>query len=71
MSEIIRYVLVDEFDTDGDTEYETLQEAIEAAQRPGNVPSAVAQRTYVYDDSSLVWTPNGADIWPPNPEEIS
>lgn len=61
MAEITRYVLVDRQDNEGDWEYDKYDEAVKAA---GN-DHAVIQRTYVYDDSELVWTPNGRDSWPP------
>lgn len=61
MSEIIRYVLVDDEDSEGEWEYDKLDEAIAAAGKD----YAVSGRTYIYDDSELVWTPNGVDIWPP------
>lgn len=61
MSEILRYVLVDESDNEQDYEYEKFDEAVEAA----GSEMAVVQRTYTYDDSELVWTPNGKSTWPP------
>lgn len=62
MSTISRYVVVDTDDTEGDREYVTLDEAIEWARPLG---AAVIERVYAYDDSSLVWTPDGSDTWPP------
>lgn len=61
MAEITRYVLVDRSDQEGDYEYEDYQEAIVAA----GDDHAVIERHYVYDDSELVWTPEGIDTWPP------
>lgn len=61
MAEITRYVLVDRNDREGDHEYEQYDEAVQAA----GDDHAVIARTYTYDDSELVWTPNGADTWPP------
>jgi len=61
MAEILRYVTVNQEDQEGDYEYETMQEAIAAAGKS----EAVIERTYTYDDSYLVWTPNGSDTWPP------
>lgn len=62
-AEITRYVLVDENDVEGDIEYDSLVMAITDAQsREGH---AVIERTYAYQDSTLVWTPDGSDIWPP------
>jgi hypothetical protein len=67
MAEILRYVHVDLNDNEGDYEYDTLQEAIDAADEG----EAIICRTYTYDDSELVWTPNGGSTWPPedNPRE--
>jgi hypothetical protein len=62
MSEIVKYALVDRNDQEGDHEYDTLPQAIKAAKRG----HAVISRTYVYDDSELVWTPDGGDVWPPH-----
>lgn len=61
--EITRYVVSDEDGNELDTEYDTLDDARSAAQSYGDC--AVIERTYVYDDSQLVWTPNGGDTWPP------
>ncbi len=61
MAEITRYVLVDRADQEGDYEYDLMQEAIDAA----DADHAVIERHYVYDDSELVWTPDGSDSWPP------
>ena len=62
MSEILRYVLVDKDDHEQDFEYQTLDEAIRDGAKYG---MAVIEHTYVWDDSSLMWTPNGSDTWPP------
>jgi hypothetical protein len=67
MSEITRYVLVDLDDNEGDYEFDSLREAQDAADSD----HAIVERTYVYDDSSLVWTPNGDDTWPPKDKEES
>lgn len=61
MSEILKFVLVDADGVEGDYEYDDCQEAIKSA----GTTHAVIQRTYTYDDSELVWTPNGRHIWPP------
>ena len=63
-AEITRYVLVDENDVEGDEEYVTEGAAITQARYRG-LNYAVIERTYTYDDSRLVWTPDGSDIWPP------
>jgi hypothetical protein len=57
---IERYVLVDKQGIEGDWEYETFQEAQAAAD-----DRAIIMRTYEYDDSELVWTPDGSNTWPP------
>lgn len=69
MSEIHKYALVDEHNTEGDYEYGSLREARRAGAKYGQ---AVILRHYtrddedlIYDDSELVWTPNGANVWPP------
>lgn len=59
--DISRYVLIDRNDQEQDYEYEQYDEAVQAAGHD----YAVIERHYVYDDSELVWTPNGRDTWPP------
>lgn len=61
--EIQRYVLVDRYNVEGDYEYRDYDEAVKNAGLVGDY--AVICRTYTYDDSELVWTYDGADIWPP------
>lgn len=61
MAEILRYVLVDKDNNEGHNEYEDMSMAIEAADDD----HAVVERTYTYDDSELVWTPDGSNTWPP------
>ncbi|MBU8840193.1 MULTISPECIES: hypothetical protein [Mycobacteriaceae] len=63
MASITKYVLVGTDDVEQDYEYDSCPEAIEAAKKQG---CAVIEREYVYDDSSLVWTPDGSDRWPPS-----
>jgi hypothetical protein len=63
--EIIRYVLVDKNDQEADYEYEIYSEALLEA---GKKDCAIVRRTYTYDDSELVWTPNNSATWPPNPK---
>lgn len=66
MSEITRYVLVDRDDHEQDYEYETL----DGARVPCDGEEfAIIERTYTYDDSELVWTPNGATTWPPTTDD--
>lgn len=69
MAELQRYVLVDRDDNEQDHEYTTFQEAQAAAELDGDM--AVIERTYVYDDSQLVWTPDGSDSWPPDNPRLS
>lgn len=64
MSEIRKYVIVDANDNSDDAEYDTLQEAIEACVT--DEPLAVVERVYTYDDSELVWTSTGDNVWPPS-----
>lgn len=65
MAEILKYVTVDRNGVEGDYEFDTLKEAREVA----GTNSAVMQRTYLYDDSELVYTPDGGDQWPPAESE--
>lgn len=62
MAEILRFVLVDVDNNEGDTEYPTLEEAMAAADGT----QAVIMRTYIIDDSELVYTPDGGHVWPPD-----
>ena len=41
--------------------YRTMEEAVEAAGKD----QAVEMLTFEYSDRELVWTPDGADTWPP------
>lgn len=61
MSEIRKYVLVDEHDLEGDYEYESFEEA----KRAAGSEYAITERIYEYADQELVSTPNGEDRWPP------
>lgn len=64
MLPIIRYVLVDAEDVESSREYaETEYE--EAKQVAGQLGHAIIARYYEYDDSELIWTPKGDDVWPP------
>ncbi len=67
MSEIHKYVLVDEDNVEANHEFDYYPDAVLAA---GNT-DAVICRTYVYDDSELVYTPDGSSIWPPAKEETT
>lgn len=61
MSEILRFVTIGPNDQEGDQEYDSEQDAIDAAPEG----HAVIMRTYEYADSELVWTPDGSVTWPP------
>lgn len=61
MTDIRKYVLVGRDDVEQDYEYLNYQEAEENARRQD---CAVIARTYTYEDSDLVWTPDGSDTWP-------
>lgn len=68
MAEIERYVLVNGDDVSEGFEYGTASEAIaEASKR--DEPMAVMARTYVYDDSEVVWTSTGDNTWPPEDDK--
>ena len=71
MGGVKKYVLVDHHDTEQDYEYGSLREAQKAGRK---YDMAVIRRHYinqwpdgdlVYDDSELVWTPDGGNVWPP------
>ena len=66
MSEIYRYVVVDDRDNADDCEHISFAEAVDAANAR-NEPAAVVRRVYTFDDSELVWTTTGDTIWPPPP----
>ena len=64
---ILRYVLVDKDNYEGDHEYTDIDEARtdaeDRAEREGT-PWAVVERVYTYEDSNLVYTTNQSDVWP-------
>lgn len=66
MSSITRYVISDAAGQEGAFEYESLAEAKADASDRG---AAVVERTYAYEDSELVWTPDGSKSWPPDAAE--
>ena len=68
MSEIRKYVLVTLDNTYLDTLYDTFDEARDAALRDSE-PCAVVCLIYTFDDSELLWTPDGGSIWPPAPTD--
>ena len=57
-----RYAVVDKSDTKVD-DRATLNEAIAIAKADGNC--AVLQENYEYTNSTVAWTPDGSDEWPP------
>tara|TARA_Y100000310_G_scaffold200101_2_gene200106 strand:+ start:122 stop:316 length:195 start_codon:yes stop_codon:yes gene_type:complete len=59
---IRKYVLIDRDDQSRDEEYDSFEDAKAVAERTG---CAVVERQYEYADSELVWTPDGANTWPP------
>nr|WP_296763914.1 hypothetical protein [Rhodococcus sp. (in: high G+C Gram-positive bacteria)] len=65
MSEVYKYVLVDDSDEER-AEYDDYHEAVSAAEHWGY---AIVTHTYEFADSELTWTPNGEDTWPPKDEE--
>jgi hypothetical protein len=58
---ILRYVLVDSNNIEGDHEFEHYDEAVQACDDD----HAVIERTYEFSDSELVYTPDGGNVWPP------
>ena len=58
--EINKYVKVNPDGSEEDFEYDTMDEAVDSSDGT----QAVIERTYTFDDSELVWTPNGEDTWP-------
>ena len=67
MATIERYVIANEQGIEEDYEYDTYQDALDATLSSSE-PVAIIERVYTYDDSSLVWTSNGEDFWPPDAE---
>lgn len=59
---ITRYVLVDTANQEQDYEYSSIEGAVQQARLQG---CAVIEREYELTDTSLVWTPNSSDTWPP------
>lgn len=64
MGDITRYALVGPGGEQGDHEYDTENDAIGAALLESE-PHAVIAVVYTFDDTDLVWTPDGGDVWPP------
>ena len=59
---IHKYELVEANNVEQGYEYDTLDEAIHDAVKYG---MAVIEIEYEWADSSLMWTPNGSNTWPP------
>ena len=59
MATIERYVLVGRDGYEQDYEFDSYDEAVDAA----GDDKAVIERHYEYTDSELVWTPDGSDTW--------
>lgn len=64
MAEIRRYVLVGRDDVEHDKDYDRADLAIDEAKRLGE--TAVLCRIYSYEDTELVWAPDGGETWPPD-----
>lgn len=64
MGEISKYALVDADNRESEQEYDDLDEAIQQA-RFRSRPCAVIRIDYERVDSSLVWTPDYTNTWPP------
>lgn len=62
MSQLSRYVLCNKEGVELDYEYDNYADVELDA---GRWQCAVVERLYTYTDSELIWTPNGADTWPP------
>ena len=54
------YVICHRNGTEEEREFRTYNEALLDASR---LDCAVIRRTYTFDDSELVWTPDGSDTW--------
>lgn len=64
MSEIRLYTLVNRDDEYVSEEYDTLDEARNAAEQQDE-PHAIVAMVYTFEDSELIWTPDGSNTWPP------
>ena len=58
---IEKFAVVNEHNHESDLEFDTFEAARSAA---GN-NNAVVRRIYDFQDSVLVWTPDGSNDWPP------
>jgi hypothetical protein len=67
--DITTYVLVNTDDEYVGEEMDTLDEARNAASQEDE-PHAIVEITYTFEDSALVWTPDGSDTWPPRQRRI-
>ena len=66
MATINKYILVDRDGTEGDAYYDGYHEAEAEAAR---TDCAVLAHIYEYNDSELVYTPDGSERWPPSPDK--
>lgn len=64
MGEISKYALVDADNRESEQEYDDMDEAIRHARYQIG-PCAVIRIDYERVDSTLVWTPDYKDTWPP------
>ena len=60
--ETTRYAVIDRND-EKVNDHEKYDDAVEEAKSDGNC--AVAEEHYEYTDSTVVWTPDGTNTWPP------
>ena len=70
---ITTYTVVNSNDECVSEEFDTLDEARNDAEQridSTNELHAVVELTYVFDDSGLVWTPNGEQTWPPSSNQV-
>lgn len=66
MSEIRKYILVDSHGNEDDCYRDDYRDAYEQARKRN---CAVVAHVFTFDDSELIWTPNGDTTWPPNVNE--
>ena len=60
-----RYAVIDRNDTKVN-DHEKYEDAVQEAKGDGNC--AVTEEQYEYTDSTVVWTPDGSNTWPPTGE---
>ena len=64
--ETSRYAVIDSNDSKVN-DHEKYEDAVAEAKAAGDC--AVTQEQYEYTDSTVVWTPDGSDTWPPEAEK--